>query len=37
MDALGPAWKKHREAIQWLKKEHGSGHIFKKGDGKSIQ
>lgn len=37
MDVLGPAWKKHREAIQWLKKEHGSGHIFKKGDGKSIQ
>jgi hypothetical protein len=37
MDAIGPAWKKHREAIQWLKKEHGSGNIFKKGDGKSIQ
>jgi tetratricopeptide (TPR) repeat protein len=37
MDALGPAWRKHREAIQWLKKEHGSGYIFKKGEGKSIQ
>ena len=36
MDTMGPAWKKHREAIQWLKKEHGSGHIFKKGEGKSI-
>ena len=30
MDAIGPAWKKHREAIQWLKKEHGSGHLFRK-------
>jgi len=37
MEAIGPAWKKHREAIQWLKKEHGSGHIFKKSDGKSVQ
>lgn len=37
VDAIGPAWKKHREAIQWLKKEHGSGHIFKKGEGKVIQ
>ncbi|HEY1528290.1 MAG TPA: tetratricopeptide repeat protein [Candidatus Angelobacter sp.] len=37
MDAIGSSWKKHREAIQWLKKEHGSGYIFKKGEGKSIQ
>jgi tetratricopeptide (TPR) repeat protein len=37
MDAIGPAWKKYREAIQWLKKEHGSGHIFKKGDIKVVQ
>ena len=37
MEAIGSAWKKHREAIQWLKKEHGSGHIFKKEESKSIQ
>lgn len=37
MDAIGPAWKKHREAIQWLKKEHGSGHLFEKAHSKVIQ
>lgn len=36
VDAIGPAWKKHREAIQWLKKEHGSGHIFKKEVAKTV-
>jgi hypothetical protein len=30
MDITGSALKKHRKAIQWLKKEHGSGYIFKK-------
>jgi hypothetical protein len=36
MDAIGPAWKKHSEAIQWLKKEHGSGHLFEKANSKVI-
>jgi tetratricopeptide (TPR) repeat protein len=36
MDAIGPAWKKHREAVQWLKKEHGSGHIFSKEKSKAV-
>jgi tetratricopeptide (TPR) repeat protein len=30
MDTIGAAWTKHREAVQWLKKEHGSGHLFTK-------
>lgn len=33
VDAIGPAWTRHREAIQWLKKEHGSGNLFTKGHG----
>jgi tetratricopeptide (TPR) repeat protein len=37
MDTIGPAWKKHREAVQWLKKEHGSGHLFEKAKSKVIQ
>lgn len=37
MDVIGPAWKKHREAIQWLKKEHGSGYIFEKSNRKVVQ
>jgi tetratricopeptide (TPR) repeat protein len=37
VDVIAPSWKTHREAIQWLKKEHGSGHIFAKGNGKTIQ
>jgi tetratricopeptide (TPR) repeat protein len=37
MDAIGPAWKAHREAIKWLKKEHGSGHLFNKAGTKVIQ
>lgn len=28
MDAIGAAWARHREAVQWLKSEHGSGHLF---------
>jgi len=36
MDAIGPAWKKHREAIQWLKKDHGSGSILAKEKSKVI-
>jgi tetratricopeptide (TPR) repeat protein len=36
MDVVGPAWKKHREAIQWLKKEQGGGSIFAKEKSKVI-
>jgi hypothetical protein len=34
MDVIGAAWAKHREAVQWLKKEHGSEYLFTKGPGK---
>jgi len=30
MDEIGAAWKCHREAITWLKKEHGTGNLFTK-------
>jgi hypothetical protein len=30
MDVIGNAWKKYPEAVQWLKKEHGTGHLFTK-------
>jgi hypothetical protein len=36
MEIIGPSWKAHREAIQWLKKEHGSGHLFEKANSKII-
>ena len=28
MDAIGGAWRRHAEAITWLKREHGSGNLF---------
>jgi tetratricopeptide (TPR) repeat protein len=37
MDVIGPSWKAHREAIKWLKKEYGSGHLFEKANSKVIQ
>jgi tetratricopeptide (TPR) repeat protein len=37
MDVIAPSWETHREAIQWLKKEHGSGYIFAKNHGKAKQ
>jgi tetratricopeptide (TPR) repeat protein len=37
MDGFGTGMEKTPGSIQLLKKEHGSGNIFKKGDGKSIQ
>jgi tetratricopeptide (TPR) repeat protein len=30
MDVIGNAWKKYPEAVHWLKKEHGTGHLFTK-------
>jgi tetratricopeptide (TPR) repeat protein len=28
MDEIGGAWRRHAEAIAWLKREHGSGNLF---------
>jgi tetratricopeptide (TPR) repeat protein len=28
VDTIGGAWKRHEEAVRWLKKEHGTGILF---------
>jgi tetratricopeptide (TPR) repeat protein len=33
MDEIGNAWKKYPDAVQWLKKEHGTGNLFTKSRG----
>ncbi len=30
VELIGNAWKKYPEAVQWLKKEHGTGNLFTK-------